>query len=121
MEAFSKVCEDATYRVRENPPAMDLIWESGVVEDLIKAASVALEAGAPPDAIYAAVESARPEVEFYPAKLEHMLMKAGLHPDTILGHSGCTLLMQKLCDPYPPPCVTLMLLLLLLLLVTGTQ
>lgn len=113
MEAFRDVCKAAERRVRPNPPAMDIIWESGVEKDLIKAAAVALEAGAAPDAMYAAVERIRPEVESFPIKLERMLLKAGLHPDTIMGGSGRCLLVQKLCGTYPPPCVTLLLLLLL--------
>jgi hypothetical protein len=109
MEEFRKFCKGTERRCRPNPPGMEIIWESGVEKDLITAADVALKAGAPPDAMYAAVERVRPEVESFPAKLERMLMKAGLHPDTVLGHSGRCLLVQKLYEPYPPPCVTLLL------------
>lgn len=101
MEEFQKVCEEAAYRTRENPPGMEEVWENGVINDLFKAACTALEAGAPVDQVYYAVDQCRPEVEEFPGRLEHLLLEKGLHPDTMLP-SGRSLLMHKLQGVYPP-------------------
>jgi hypothetical protein len=101
MEDFEQVCREAAARTSLNPPAMDVIWQDEVKEDLTRDARIALDAGAAAADVYDAVDKARPEVEDFPAKLERMLLKHGLHPDTML-RSGYSLLMHKLHEVYPP-------------------
>lgn len=103
MQDFNDACKHAKGRVRINPPAMDVIWDDGVAEDLMQAAEAALEAGVSDvAAMYTAVDRIRPEVESFPAELERLLLANGLHPDTWL-RSGRSLLHQKLYEVNPPP------------------